>query len=105
MFKLVDLVHCYQSRMEKLGMKLDARVHSTRLRPRLLSQFPDMRAHTKGRDIFIALEEDIGGPLDKACELDSDIDAVHLASASYIVRVTCLQTLLPICSKSLSTLS
>ena len=47
-FQLVDLVHLSPSRMEQLGLKLDARVHSTQLKPRLLSQFPDMRAHTKG---------------------------------------------------------
>ena len=71
-FSLSDLVHLYQSRMEQLGVHLDTRVHSTRLKQRLLSQFPDMRAHTKGRDILMAFEEDIGGALDKALELDSD---------------------------------
>lgn len=85
-FRLADLVHLYQSRMEQLGVQLDTRVHSTRLKQRLLSQFPDMRAHTKGRDILMAFEEDLGAALDKACELDSDSDAVHLARAAHIVR-------------------
>ena len=34
----------------------------------------------------MAFEEGIGGALDKACELDSDSDAVHLASAAHVVR-------------------
>ena len=85
-FRLADLVHLYQSRMEQLGVQLDTRVHSTRLKQRLLSQFPNMRAHTKGRDILMAFEEDLGAALDKACKLDSDSDAVHLALAAHIVR-------------------
>ena len=34
----------------------------------------------------MAFEEDLGSALDKACELDSDSDAVHLARAAHIVR-------------------
>lgn len=59
-FKLADLVQLYQSRMEQLGVQLDTKFHSTRLKQRLLAQFPDMRAHTKGRDILMAFEEDLG---------------------------------------------
>ena len=45
-FKLANLVELYQSRMQHLGVKLDTRVHSARLKQRLLAHFPDMRAHT-----------------------------------------------------------
>ena len=45
-FKLTTLVGLYQSRMQQLGVKLDTRVHSTRLMQRLLAQFPDIHAHT-----------------------------------------------------------
>lgn len=48
-FRLADLVSLYQSRMEQLGVQLDTRVHSTRLKQRLLSQFPDMRKHQRER--------------------------------------------------------
>ena len=41
-----------------------------------------MRAQKKGRDILLVFEEDIGTALAKACELDSDSDAVHLARAA-----------------------
>ena len=84
-FRLANLVQLYQSRMEQLGVQLDTKVHSTRLKQRLLAQFPDMRAHTKGRDIMMAFE-DVGAALAKACELHSDSDAVHLAHAAQIVR-------------------
>ena len=77
-FKLANLIELYQSRMQQLGVKLDTRVHSTRLKHRLLAQFPDMRAHTKGRDVLVLVfEEDVGAALTKACELDSDNDVVQ----------------------------
>lgn len=85
-FKLADLTQLYQSRMEQLGVELDPRVHSTRLKQRLLAHFSDMRAHNKGRDVLLAFEDDVGDALAKACELDSDSDAVHLARAAQIVR-------------------
>ena len=85
-FKLCDLAQLYMSRMEQLGVKLDVRVHTTRLKQRLLAQFTDMRAQKKGRDVLMAFEEDIGSALAKACEFDSDNDAIHLARAAKIVR-------------------
>ena len=47
-FKLSDLAQLYVSRMEQLGVKLDARVHTTRLKQRLLAQFKDMQAQKQG---------------------------------------------------------
>ena len=64
-FKLAYLVDLYQSRMQQLSDKLDTRVHSTRLKQRLLALFPDMRAHTKRRDVLLVFEEDIGAALTK----------------------------------------
>ena len=85
-FKLSDLAQLYVSRMDQLGINLDKRIHTTRLKHRLLAQFTDMRAQKKGRDILLAFEEDIGTALAKACELDSDNEAIHLARAAKIVR-------------------
>ena len=85
-FKLANLVELYQSRMQQLGVKLDTRVHSTRLKHILLAQFPDMRAHPKGRDVLLVFEEDVGAALTKVCELDSDNDVVILARAAQTVR-------------------
>ena len=57
---------------EQLGVKLDTRVHTTRLKQCLLAQFTDMQAQKKGRDVLMAFEEDIGTALAKACEFDKD---------------------------------
>jgi len=46
-----------------------------------------MRAYNnKGKNFLMALEEDVGTSVAKACELDSDKDAIHLARAAQIVR-------------------
>ena len=85
-FKLSDLSQLYISRMKQLGVKVDMRVHTTRLKERLLCEFTDMRPHKKGRDVLLAFEEDIGTALARACDFDSDSDAIHLARAAKIVR-------------------
>ena len=43
-------------------------------------------AHTKGRDVLLVFEEDVGAVPTKACQLDSDNDVVHLARAAQTVR-------------------
>ena len=86
MFKLANLVELYQSRMQHLGVKLDTRVHSIRLKQRLLTQFPDMHSHTNRRDVQLVFEDDVGAALTKAYELDSDNDVVHLACAAHTMR-------------------
>lgn len=85
-FKLADMAQLYMSRMQQFGVTSDKRMHTTRLKERLLSHFPAIRAQSKGRDIMLVFDEDIGAALGKACEQDNDSDAVHLARAAQIVR-------------------
>ena len=72
--------------MEQLEVSSDTRVYSTRLKHKLLDQFPDMQAHNKGRNVLMLFEEDVGAALATACGLDCDSDAVHLARPAQIVR-------------------
>ena len=58
------------------------KVNSTRLKERLLAPLPGPIAQSKGRDVLLAFDEDIG----KACEQHCDTEAVHLARAAQIVR-------------------
>ena len=92
-FMLADLLQLYQSRIDQLEVKIDTRVHSTRetpcpvstrLKQRLLVQFPDMWAHNKGKDILMVFDEYVGASLARACGVDSD--AVHLSPAAQIVQ-------------------
>ena len=59
-FKLADMAQLYMSRMQQFGLTSDKRMHTTRLKQRLLSHFPAMRAQSKGRDIMLVFDEDIG---------------------------------------------
>ena len=85
-FRLADLAKLYTTRMEQLGVALCKKVTSTRLKERLLAQLPGLRSQSKGRDVLLAFDEDIGEALGKACEQDCDTEAVHLARAAQIVR-------------------
>ena len=87
-FKLADLVKLFESRLKQFNIGTDEKVHSTRLKERLLKHIPDLRAHNKGRDVFLVFEEDIRAALARVVEQDDgdDDDAVQLANAAKIVR-------------------
>ena len=51
-FNLADLANMYSTRMEQMGADMKVRVHTTRLRERLLSHVPDLEAYKTGCDIF-----------------------------------------------------
>ena len=76
----------YKPRLEQLGVTIDGRVHTSRLKLRLLSVFPDLRAHLQGRNVMLSFDDDIGGALQKAYDHDSDHDAMHLVRAAKVVR-------------------
>ena len=85
-FKLTDLVNLYITRLKQLGTKVVGRIHSTKLKDRILGYFPDMEAHKQGRNVVLISNKDVGSALSKACDHDADNDAVHLARAANIVR-------------------
>ena len=84
--KLTDLVKLYSTRLEQLGTKVLGRIHSTKLKNRILGYSPDMEVHKQGQDTVIISNADVGRALRKACAHDADNDAAHLARAASIVR-------------------
>ena len=58
-FKLTDIAKLYKVRLEQLGVTVSNRIHTTRLKNRLLSELPDLRAYSVGRDILLTFEKDI----------------------------------------------
>ena len=82
-FKLTDMVSLYKKRLQPLGVTVGNRIHSTRLKIRLLSALPDLTAHVQGREILFTFKEDIWLALIKAC--DGDSDAVHLMRAAQVI--------------------
>ncbi|KAG0720472.1 hypothetical protein GWK47_048454 [Chionoecetes opilio] len=89
-FKLLDVANLYKTRLEQLGATVTNRIHTTRLKDRLLSVCPDLRAHSQGRDTLLLFEKDIGPALKKACDYDSDV--MHLVREAQVVRRKMFQT-------------
>ena len=85
-FYLSDLVNLYCKRLEQLGCNVTGRVHSTRLKNRILSYFPEMEARSQGNKVILAFKYDVGSALRNKCDIDADSDAVHLARAAKIER-------------------
>lgn len=89
-FKLSDVANLHKTRLEQLGATVTNRIHTTRLKDRLLSVLPDLRAHSQGRDTLLLFEKDIGPAPKKACDHDSD--AMHLVRAAQVVRREMFET-------------
>ena len=79
-FKLTDLALMYKARLEQLSVVVGSLIHTFRLKTRLMSVFPDLRAHSQGKSIVIAFDDDVGGAL------NYDGNAIHLARAAEVVR-------------------
>ena len=48
-FQLSDLVSLYTSRLRQLGMDVEKRMHSTKLKDRILALIPGLKAHLQGK--------------------------------------------------------
>ena len=53
----------YKTRLEQLGVEIDGQVHTSRLKLRLLSVIPNLRATTQGRNVMFSFDDDIGDAL------------------------------------------
>ena len=91
-FKLCELSKLYTNRLEQFGHSGSTHVHTTRLKERILAHFPDLQAHTEGRDVLLVFDEDVGKVLRKTLADDYDDNGIHLAKAADIVRKDMLQT-------------
>jgi hypothetical protein len=72
--------------MEQLGIAMTIRVHTTRLKERIMSNFPDMKSFTKGRDVFLTFDDTIAESLTIASERNSDSEAISLSKTAQIIR-------------------
>ena len=80
---LSDLLKFYASKLKQLGVKSE-NIHATRFKERILEAFPDLTAHSEGREIQLISKNDIGGVLSKVKAVGSD--AQCLARAAQLVR-------------------
>ncbi|KAJ7376704.1 hypothetical protein OS493_033327 [Desmophyllum pertusum] len=78
--KLANLTMLYKQRLEQLGVE-SPDVHPTRLKDQLLFHIPKLQAHRQGRDVMLALKNDVGSILSQASKYG---EAIHLAKAAGI---------------------
>ena len=50
----------YKDRLEHIGVTLDSRIHSTRLKDRLMAELSEFRAHLEGRASFSHFRRKLG---------------------------------------------
>ena len=71
--------------MKQLGATVGHGFHISRLKNRLL--FPVLQAHSKGKDMFLTFQDEIGDALKKACDHDSyDIHLVRAAQGVHKMK-------------------
>ena len=91
-FKLSDLIKLYSQSLETLGITLQNKIHSTRLKNCILSQFPDMNCFPDEREVIMAFNDDIGQVLSSSVSTNYDNEGYILAEAAKIVRRDMLKT-------------
>jgi hypothetical protein len=85
-FKLSNLARKYGARLQQLGETVSSRTNSTKLKERLLSHIPDLKAETKGNAVWLGFDKHVGNALSTACQFDADMEALNLSRAAQIVR-------------------
>ena len=73
-------------RLEQLGSNLCTRVHSTRLKEKLLEQNPTLEANQSKCGVILSFKSDVGDVLLHAIDNDSDSEAIVLMRAAQTVR-------------------
>ena len=85
-FKLSELSKMYATRLEQMGVNNSQRVHSTRLKERLIQHCPELTSYKDGRDVLLAFSEDVAAVLKKATEINGDSEAMLIAKTASIIR-------------------
>ena len=79
---LSELVKFFKHKLQELGAEHE-NVNATRLKERVIKEFPDLTAHSQGREVLLVLKHEIGGILSDA-KRDSDVWC--LARVTHILR-------------------
>ncbi|CAG2251463.1 unnamed protein product [Mytilus edulis] len=85
-YKLSDLCKLYTERKTCLGADVSSRVNSSRLKDRIVSNFPDLDAYKQGRENILAFKDDLGPALKRVCLEDFDNEFVNISKAATFVR-------------------
>ncbi|CAG2220084.1 unnamed protein product [Mytilus edulis] len=86
-YKLSDLCKLYTERITCLGADVSSRVNSTRLKHRIVSNFPNLDAYKQGLENILAFKDDIGPALKRVCLEDFDNEFVNISKAATVCVV------------------
>ena len=79
-------IQLYNAQLKELGVHLESRIHGTRFKLRLLSQFEDMSAYNNKKEVILAFNCDVGEIITTAAATNYDDDGYILAKAATILR-------------------
>ena len=85
-FKLSELTKMYTERIQQMGEEVTNRVHSTRLKRRILAYCPGLTEYRDGGSVLLAFDQDIANILNIHKNKNDDDEAIILAQVAKIVR-------------------
>ena len=86
-FKLADIVKLTIQRMNDFGVEdAEHKVHSTRLKDKILTYIPDLQAHKKGKDILLVFEDTPGEAIFYSCKNSAEEEGMILSRAAGLIR-------------------
>ena len=84
-FKLLDLNKLYCQHLKELGMEVQGRIHSTRLKNRILSHFPGMNFYADRQEVLMAFNANISEVLGSLLSTNYNDKGYILAEAAKIL--------------------
>ena len=84
-FKLLDLNKLYCQHLKELGMEVQGRIHSTRLKNRILSHFPGMNFYADRQEVLMAFNANISEVLRSLLSTNYNDQGYILAEAAKIL--------------------
>eukprot|EP00112_Aurelia_sp_Birch-Aquarium-sp1_P023889 Seg731.4 transcript_id=Seg731.4/GoldUCD/mRNA.D3Y31 product="hypothetical protein" protein_id=Seg731.4/GoldUCD/D3Y31 len=87
-FKLNNLKSLYCQRLQSYGATMDSiqKVHSSRLKEKILSLMPELGEHKQGRDVILTFKGEAGAAIFQACNQNNEEDGMCLLKAARIIR-------------------
>ena len=84
LFKPSEVTKVYQEKLQQFGIQINSRIHSTRVKEKLMANIPGLAAHKQGKEVLLIFEEDVGSALSISYD-QSDGKALCLAQAAKII--------------------
>ena len=87
-FKLSALKTLFCKRLVEYGASEEykSKIHSTRLKEKIIELLPELSEHKKGREILLTLKEETGSAIFDSCSFSGEDDGRCLARAAKIIR-------------------